>query len=91
MSTSLACIALLGAGLKTRSEEKDKNKNFQLKFKVFSPRDRLLNKSQHVSFDLASEGISLQPNSCLFCGFVFVIAASIANCHINSDYCNYYF
>jgi hypothetical protein len=39
MSTSLACIALLRAGLKTRSEEKDKNKNFQLKFKVFSPCD----------------------------------------------------
>lgn len=74
MSTSLACIALLRAGLKTRSKERDKNKNFQLKFEVSSFYDWLLNKYQHVSLDSASEWNSLQLNSC------FLMAFNILTC-----------
>lgn len=74
MSTSLACIALLRAGLKTRSKGRDKNKNFQLKFEVSSFYDWLLNKYQHVPLDSASEWNSLQLNSC------FLMAFNILTC-----------
>lgn len=43
----------LRAGLRTRSKEKDKNKNFPLKFEAFSFCDWLLNKYQHVALDSA--------------------------------------
>lgn len=56
MSTSRACIAFLRAGLKTSSKEKDKNKNFQLKFEVFPLYDWLLNKYLHIS-------LCIQPTS----------------------------